>query len=58
MNLLRIVFWVLALPTVLLADEIAVTIYNSNLGVVSETRTLQFELDIGTEIDLVVSSIE
>ncbi|TET97155.1 MAG: DUF4139 domain-containing protein [Candidatus Zixiibacteriota bacterium] len=43
MNLLRIVFWVLALPTVLLADEIAVTIYNSNLGVVSETRTLQFE---------------
>jgi len=43
MNLLRIVFWVLALPTALLADEIAVTIYNSNLGVISETRALQFE---------------
>ncbi len=46
MNLLRIVFWALALPTMLLADEIAVTIYNSNLGVVSETRALQFEKGI------------
>ncbi len=43
MNLLRIIFSVLALPTALLGDEIAVTVYNSNLGVVSETRTLQFE---------------
>ncbi len=25
------------------ADEIAVTIYNSNLGVVSETRSMEFE---------------
>jgi hypothetical protein len=43
MNLCRIFFLVLVLPTALLADEIAVTIYNSNLGVISETRALQFE---------------
>jgi len=42
MRLWRIVLLMLALPTGLLADEIAVTVYNSNLGVVSETRSLQF----------------
>ena len=46
MSFLRIVFWVLSLPVALFADDIAVTIYNSNLGVVSETRTLQFEKGI------------
>jgi len=30
-----------------LADDVAVTVYNSNLGVISETRTLQFERGIG-----------
>ncbi|UCC43322.1 MAG: DUF4139 domain-containing protein, partial [Candidatus Zixiibacteriota bacterium] len=30
-----------------LADGLAVTVYNSNLGVISETRTLQFESGLG-----------
>ncbi len=29
------------------ADEVAVTVYNSNLGVISETRLLEFEKGIG-----------
>lgn len=43
MNFFRILFSVLVTPTVLFADDIAVTVYNSNLGVVSETRALQFK---------------
>jgi hypothetical protein len=34
---------VAAFATTSVADDIAVTVYNSNLGVVSETRTLTFE---------------
>ncbi|MEA2030129.1 MAG: DUF4139 domain-containing protein [candidate division Zixibacteria bacterium] len=37
----------LLLPAILVADEVAVTVYNSNLGVVSETRTLDFNKGIG-----------
>jgi hypothetical protein len=33
-------------PTLLVADDIAVTVYNGNLGVVSETRALQFNKGI------------
>lgn len=33
----------LLLPAVVIADEVAVTVYNSNLGVVTETRMLEFE---------------
>ncbi|MEW5994087.1 MAG: DUF4139 domain-containing protein [Candidatus Zixiibacteriota bacterium] len=43
MKVLKTVCLLLALPAVLAADELAVTVYNSNLGVVSETRTLPFE---------------
>jgi len=46
MNYLKIAFFVLVMPAALLADDIAVTIYNSNLGVISETRSLQFEKGI------------
>jgi len=46
MSFLKTVFLALAVPASLLADDIAVTVYNSNLGVVSETRTLQFEKGI------------
>ncbi|HUV30876.1 MAG TPA: DUF4139 domain-containing protein [Acidobacteriota bacterium] len=41
-GLLAVAALILA-PCLAAADEIAVTVYNSNLGVVSETRTLQFE---------------
>ncbi len=34
------------LPVMVAADDIAVTVYNSNLGVVSETRTLDFSSGI------------
>ena len=35
------------LVTIATAEEIAVTVYNSNLGVVSEIRSLEFEKGIG-----------
>ena len=38
---------VLALSAVAVADDIAVTVYNNNLGVVSETRRLEFEKGAG-----------
>ena len=30
------------------AEKVAVTVYNNNLGVVSETRTLDFDKGLGT----------
>lgn len=36
-------FLILGLATAVAADEVAVTVYNTDLGVISETRTLQFE---------------
>ncbi len=39
-------FFVLIISTAALADEISVTVYNSNLGVVSEIRKLKFEKGI------------
>lgn len=49
----------MALATTATADEMAVTVYNSNLGVISETRTLDFDegngklafRDVPSEID-------
>lgn len=38
----------LFLPLTLFADDISVTVYNSNLGVISETRTLKFDKGTGT----------
>ena len=34
---------ILLIPAATMADDIAVTVYNSNLGVVSETRSLDFQ---------------
>lgn len=52
-------FTIMALATAATAQDMAVTVYNSNLGVVSETRTLDFEegngklafRDVPSEID-------
>lgn len=44
---LTMVFLVVA-PMIASADDIAVTIYNSNLGVVSETRSLDFKKGVNT----------
>jgi len=38
---------ILTLAAAVVADDIAVTVYNSNLGVVSETRRLEFEKGAG-----------
>jgi hypothetical protein len=46
MKKLIFTFLMIALATAVSADDIAVTIYNSNLGVVSETRELKFEQGI------------
>ncbi|HVP06583.1 MAG TPA: hypothetical protein VMS71_01985, partial [Candidatus Acidoferrum sp.] len=35
-------------PTLVWADDLAVTVYNSNLGVVSETRKLDFKKGVGS----------
>jgi len=42
MKLLAFIMTVLIFPVISFADDIAVTVYNNNLGVVSETRTLDF----------------
>ncbi|MBU8933903.1 MAG: DUF4139 domain-containing protein [candidate division Zixibacteria bacterium] len=42
-----LVLGMLLLPAILVADEVAVTVYNSNLGVVSETRLLEFDKGVG-----------
>ncbi|MFQ5453942.1 MAG: DUF4139 domain-containing protein, partial [Candidatus Zixiibacteriota bacterium] len=46
MKLYILVLSLLILPISLIADEIAVTVYNSNLGVISETRSLEFSKGI------------
>ncbi|HWR82299.1 MAG TPA: hypothetical protein VN285_03255 [Candidatus Deferrimicrobium sp.] len=59
MRAIGVVLSILTVPGLLLADDIAVTIYNGNLGVVSETRTLTFQqgiqrlafTDVPTQID-------
>jgi len=43
MRTIKLLAFLLAVPTALFADDISVTVYNSNLGVVSELRTLKFE---------------
>lgn len=47
MKKLLVTLIIFALPIMAAADEIAVTVYNSNLGVVSETRSLDFDKGIG-----------
>ncbi|MFH1688282.1 MAG: DUF4139 domain-containing protein [bacterium] len=59
MKLLFVSAIVAAAAVTCVADEIAVTVYNSNLGVISESRTLEFEKgvheiafrDVPTQID-------
>ncbi len=46
MRFKSILFTVLLLPTALMAKDLAVTVYNSNLGVVTETRSLEFSKGI------------
>ena len=46
MKFLTICLFILSTAITVVADDIAVTIYNSNLGVVSETRTLEFSKGI------------
>jgi len=46
-NLLQVITALCFLATSGVADQTAVTIYNSDLGVVSETRTLSFDKGIG-----------
>ena len=36
-------FLVLMLSSAVMADDVAVTVYNNNLGVVSENRSFDFE---------------
>ena len=43
MKTIKLLAALLLLPSILLADDISVTVYNSNLGVISETRQLKFE---------------
>jgi hypothetical protein len=42
-----VVVAVLMIASAIMADDLAVTVYNSNLGVVSETRQLEFAKGIG-----------
>ncbi|NOY88297.1 MAG: DUF4139 domain-containing protein [FCB group bacterium] len=42
MKFLTLLVTILMLPVISFADDIAVTVYNNNLGVISETRTLDF----------------
>lgn len=46
MRTMKSILLLLALPLTLAADEVAVTVYNSNLGVISETRSLTFNKGI------------
>jgi hypothetical protein len=46
MRFKSILFVLLLLPTALLAKDLAVTVYNNNLGVVNETRSLEFSKGI------------
>ena len=47
MKKLTLITSLLLISAVVIADEIAVTVYNSNLGVISEKRTLKFDKGIG-----------
>ena len=48
MNTIKFLAAMLILPTVLFAEDISVTVYNSNLGVISETRKLKFDKGTGS----------
>lgn len=47
MKKLTLITSLLLISAVAIADEIAVTVYNSNLGVISEKRTLKFDKGTG-----------
>ena len=47
MKMISILVGLLLIPGVIMANNLAVTVYNSNLGVVSETRSLDFTKGIG-----------
>jgi len=47
-KLYKILAALLIIPAMLWAEDISVTVYNSNLGVISEKRTLKFEKGIGS----------
>ena len=51
MNKLVCLIIIIVLPALVTADDLAVTVYNSNIGVISETRTMSFEKGFG-EIDV------
>ena len=46
MRFKSVLFTILLLPTALMAKDMAVTVYNSNLGVITETRSLEFSKGI------------
>lgn len=48
MKAFKYLFLVILLPLASLANDISVTVYNSNLGVISEKRLLQFDEGTGT----------
>ena len=48
MKILKILTLLLIIPAALWAEDISVTVYNSNLGVISEKRTLKFEKGTGS----------
>ncbi len=47
MRTLKTVCLLLALPLAAWADDLAVTVYNNNLGVISEARQLKFDKGVG-----------
>lgn len=47
MKKLTLITLLVLISSIAIADEIAVTVYNSNLGVISEKRTLKFDKGIG-----------
>ena len=54
MKKLTLFIMIMMLPVVISADDLAVTVYNSNIGVVSETRTMRFDKGFG---ELIVTDI-
>ena len=46
MRFKAVILALLILPATLMADDLAVTVYNNNLGVVNETRSLEFKKGI------------
>lgn len=59
MRFIAVILAFLILPAIIAADDLAVTVYNNNLGVVNETRPLEFKKGINRlEFQDVPSSID